>query len=275
VSALIALSLAGVVSVREARAQAPNGGRLSIRGGIDAPTVYVFRGVVQEVEPRLTLTPHLTVGVALRESGRLRADIGIWNSFNTGTSGSGGPLRGSHYAERLSASVTIAGPRGLTVTPGYLANSSANRGYETIHELNLAVGRPGRFAPYALLAFELSDTGQVDEGARKGRYLELGAVPSFDLPFWRLRLTTPARVGASLGDYYERFGKDLRFKDHRFGFVEAGGHVDVPVSSPTSRFGAWRAEGGVDVYAFGDSTQAFNRGRKSRVVGTVGLSFAY
>lgn len=248
---------------------------MSIAGGVDLPTVYVLRGVVQEGEPELTATPYARVSMALREDERVRADIGLWNSFNTGTSGSGGPLRGSHYTELLSASLSVRGPYGLVLTPGYTVNNSANRGYETIHELGLTVARPGGLAPYVLVAFELSDRGQVDEGAKKGRYLELGAVPSIDLPIWRLRLSTPVRTGVSLGNYYELFERDLAFRDHRFGFVGAGGHVHLPLSSLASWLGAWSVHGGADVFVFGDSTRAFNRGRKSRVVGTIGVSFAY
>lgn len=252
----------------------PATGAVSIAGGVDAPAVYIFRGIVQEGDPRLTLTPYANVSLALREDERVRAHIGLWNSFNTGTSGSGGPLRGSHFTERLSASLSIRGPRGIVLTPGYLVNASANGGYEAIHELGLTVALEGRLSPYVLMAFELTGRGQLDEGAKKGRYLELGALPSIDLRVWRLRLNTPVRMGVSLGDYYERFERDLRFRDHRFGFVQAGGHLRLPLSS-SSPFSAWSVHGGADVFVFGDSTRSFNRGGKSRIVGTIGVSFTY
>jgi hypothetical protein len=272
---IVALSLAGFGSRGSARAQTSDPGAVSVAGGVDLPAVYILRGVVQEGEPRLTVTPQVNVRIPLSAGGRVEAVIGLWNSFNTGTSGSGGPLQGPRYAELLSVSLSVGGPRGLVLTPGYLLNNSGNGGFAAIHELSLTVARPGRLAPYALVAFELSDMGQVDEGAKAGRYLEFGAVPSIDLPVGRLRLTTPVRTGVSLGNYYELFERDLRFRDHRFGFVEAGGHLHLPVSSSASWFGAWSVHGGADVFVFGESTRAFNRGRRSRVVGTVGVSFAY
>ena len=46
----------------------PNPGALTFTGGLDAPTVYVFRGFVQERDPRITLFPYGDLGIALKSA---------------------------------------------------------------------------------------------------------------------------------------------------------------------------------------------------------------
>lgn len=262
-----------------ATAQTPaNSGALTFTGGVDVPSEYVYRGIVQEGDPKLTLTPFGDLGIRLSgnpgEPGGVRINVGIWNSLHTGTSGSGGPLKNIHYSEQFYATVTF-GLGSLSVTPGYLANTSPNRGYETVKEFTLRVGASGTFAPYGLLAFELDDAGQMDGGAKKGSYLEIGATPSLGLPLWSARLTIPVRAGFSLSDYYELLERSLAYQDHRFGFIEAGGHVTIPLSSAASRFGAWNVHGGADIYSFGDTTRAFNLDEKTKLVVTGGIGLRY
>jgi len=262
-------------------AQAPQGansGALTFTGGLDIPTLYVYRGIVQEGNPKVTLTPYGDLGVRLASGeglfGSLRVNIGVWNSLNTGSSGTGGPLNRLHYAEQFYATATLGLGKGVTLTPGYLANTSPNGSYRTIHEMNLKLAASGRFAPYALMAFELSTAGQLDGGSRKGTYLEVGASPGIGLPLWNLRVQAPVKAGFSLRDYYQLFGSDLTYRDNKFGFVEVGGVMTVPLSvSP--RFGSWNLHGGADVLELGKTTQAFDRGKKTKVIATVGIGMTY
>ena len=257
-----------------------NSGALTLQGGLDIPTLYIYRGIVQEGDPKLTFMPFGDIGIRLSGSdgavGSTRVDMGIWNSLNTGSSGTGGPLKALHYAEQFYATLTIGLPRHLTLTPGYLANSSPNRSYQTVREVNVKVAHFSRIAPYALVAFELSDTGQLDGGAKTGTYLEFGAGPTRGLPFWSAQLTVPIKVGVSLRDYYELFGSDLQYRDNRFGFFDIGGVITVPVSTLTSRFGQWNIHSGADVLTFGTTTTAFNRGNKRKTVVTlIGIGLTY
>jgi hypothetical protein len=255
-----------------------NSGALTFTGGLDVPTLYIFRGIVQEGDSRLTLEPYGDLGIALVSGdgpGSVRVHVGVWNSLNTGSSGTGGPLKALHYAEQFYATLTVGLGKGVTLTPGYLANSSPNRGYNTIQEINLTLARPGRIAPYGLVAFELSDTGQLDGGSKKGTYLELGAGPRMGLPFLHASLTVPAKAGFSLNNYYELFGSDLQYHDNRFGFFQIGGLVTVPISWVAPRFGSWNIHGGADVFRFGTTTTAFNQGNKGKVVGLVGVGLTY
>ena len=54
-----------------------NTGALTLAGGVDAPSVYVLRGLVQERDPKVTLTPYGELGITLARGndgdGRLRA----------------------------------------------------------------------------------------------------------------------------------------------------------------------------------------------------------
>jgi len=262
-------------------AQAPedvNRGAIRFKGGLDAPTVFVFRGIVQEGDPRLTLFPYGEIGIALSpgngSSGDLRLAFGVWNSLNTGSSGTGGPLKRLHYAEHFYATLAFGLPAGLTVAPSFRAITSPNGGYHSVREIDVSVSKGGAIAPYGFLAFELSDKGQLDDGAKKGNYLEMGVAPNFGLPFARARLAVPVKAGFSLNDYYELFGNDLAFHDHRFGFFDIGAMVTAPLSVP-ARFGRWNVHGGVDFLAFGDTTKAFNAGDARKTVGTVGVGLTY
>ena len=85
----------------------------------------------------------------------------------------------------------------------------------------------------------------------------------------RLHVQVPARLGLSVKDYYEFAGRD-----RRFGFGEVGGLVTMGLSVP-ARFGSWTVHGGADVYTFGDATRGYNRGTRTKVVGSVGIGVSY
>ena len=259
-------------------ASRPNVGAITFTGGLDMPTLFVYRGIVQEGDPQLTLTPYGDLGIALvagDRRGSLRANVGVWNSLNTGSAGSGGPLNALHYTEQFSATLTIGLAKGTTLTPGYLANTSPNRSYKTVREMNVRIAQAGWLAPYGLVAFELSDAGQEDGGSTKGTYLEIGAGPNFRMPLLNARLALPVKAGFSLGHYYELLGNDLAYRDHRFGFFDVGGLVTAPMAWVAPRFGSWSVRGGADVIMLGDTTKAFNRGEKTTFVARVGVGVTY
>jgi hypothetical protein len=112
--------------------------------------------------------------------------------------------------------------------------------------------------------------GQADGGSNEGVYLELGVGPSWPVAGGKVTVAVPVKLGLSLRDYYE--GPD---GDQKFGYFQAGGLVTVPITSATSKFGAWNIHGGVDVYAFGDTTKAFNSGDSGKVVPSFGIGVVY
>jgi len=263
-----------------ASAQAPGGpnqGAIRFRGGIDVPTTYLSRGILQEGDPKITLWPYgdLTFVMANGGTHEVQISVGVWNSLHTGTSGTGGPTHKLHYEEDFFASGSIGIAKDLIAQAGFIAWSSPNGSFRTIKEIELQIRHDDRYAPYAIVAFELSDKGQRDEGSKKGTYFELGGAPHWELPFGHVVISAPVKAGFSLKDYYELLGPTLTFEDHSFGFFEVGGQVTVPLSSGASRFGAWNIHGGVSLLQLGTTTEAFNKGDKTKIVALGGIGFTY
>src|SRR3954470_20585371 len=91
-AALMMMALPGVA---RATASDPNPGAITFTGGLDFPSVYIFRGIVQESDPKLTMWPYGDIGLALASGqGAVKSvgvNFGVWNSLQTGSSGSDGP----------------------------------------------------------------------------------------------------------------------------------------------------------------------------------------
>ena len=261
-----------------ARAQGANGGAITFSGGVDAPSVYVFRGIVREEDPKTTVSPYGRLAVILRGTragdsqditpGGVTAHVGVWNSLQTGSSGSSGYTEHSHYEEDFNAGLTIGLARRLTVDASYTAYTSPNFQFNTVKEVSVRVAHTGWVRPYATVASELGDTG-LDGGVHTGTYLEVGAGPRFDF-LGETKVTLPVRVGASLEDYYE-----LNGKDRRFGFASVGGLLTVPLGVVPSRLGAWNLHGGVDVYQLGEFAKNANKGTATKVVASFGVGLTY
>ena len=277
-----ALALAAAIGA-PVQAQSPGGspnqGAITFSGGLDAPTVYFFRGILQEGDPKITLWPAGDLRVALAKGdGGLKSvavHVGVWNSLHTGTAGTGGPLNKLHYQEDFYTTLDLGLSHGLGIATTFVARTSPNGSFDSITELDIKVAKSGRIAPYGMVAFELSNTGQADGGSRRGTYLELGAAPSAAFPLARARLTVPVKVGLSVRNYYELLNNDLTYRDRAFGFFDIGGHIAIPISSATSRFGEWNVHGGADLMTLGDTTRVFNRGDRIRVVGLIGIGVTY
>ncbi len=195
-------------------------------------------------------------------------NVGVWNSLQTGSSGSDGFSGHMHYEEDFYTTLSLGFAKGITFGTTYTAYTSPNLMFNTVNELSFKFAQAGRFSPYAILAFELGEFG-ADGGENKGTYLELGAGPSFPLGS-KATLTVPVKFGFSLNNYYE-----LEGVDNKFGYFDIGGLVTVPISGSSNPLGAWNIHGGVDVLAFGDTTKAFNSGDSSKVVALIGIGVSY
>jgi hypothetical protein len=131
------------------------------------------------------------------------------------------------------------------------------------------VGVTHKVAPYVLLAQELGKVG-ADGGPNKGTYLELGVGPSWPLSGGKATVAIPVKVGLSAHNYYELDGKD-----NKFGFLDVGALVTVPLAGIPASYGAWNVHVGADALTFGDTTKAFNSGKKSKGVFLFGFGVAY
>jgi hypothetical protein len=251
----------------------PNSGALKFTGGFDVASVYVFRGFVQEQEPRFTGFPYGDLGIVLTSGdGFVRStlvNVGVWNSLNTGSSGTNGPSGHLHYEEDFYARLNWLFRGNVAVGGGYMARTSPNNMFDTQKEIQLKVSKTSRINPYAFLATELTQLGQADSGPHKGTYLELGAVPSFAVSS-KARLVIPAKAGLSVNHYYEFAGVD-----HKFGYFNVGAMLTVPLTKVPERFGGWNVHGGAEVYLLGDATKPSNDGKTSKPVAFVGVGLIY
>jgi hypothetical protein len=249
----------------------PNPGAVTLTTAVDFPSVYFFRGIRQESEPKLTTFAAGDVGISLFSGdGGLKSasiNVGVWNSLHTGTSGIDAD-KSSHYEEDFYASLSLGFARGVTVMPTFTAYTSPNSSFGTVQELSVKVAHASKFAPYGLVAFEMK--GQADGGSNEGTYAEFGVGPSWPLGSSPVSLAIPVKIGLSLNDYYEMSGSD-----NKFGYADAGVLLTVPVTKIPSRFGAWNVHGGVNFLAFGDTTKSFNNGDSGQVIVSGGIGISY
>jgi hypothetical protein len=272
-SAILLLTL--TTGTANAQAADPNPGAITLTTGIDFPSVYFFRGIRQEAEPKLTTFAFGDVGIALHSGdGGLKStsvNFGVWNSLHTGSSGSDSD-KSIHYEEDFYVMLNLGFGGGVTVTPFYTAYTSPNSSFGTVKEFAVKFAHASKFAPYGILAFELS--GQADGGSDEGTYLELGVGPSWPLADGKVTVAIPVKLGLSLGDYYEAAGED-----HAFGYVDAGVLFTIPFSGVPSRFGSWNLHGGVNFLGLGDGTKSFNvkdgEAEGSQVIASIGIGLSY
>jgi hypothetical protein len=262
-----AADLARVSMAAPPQATAQNEPRpVKITGGVDFPSLYVFRGIRQEADPQLTVQPF--VNVAFIASPTVTVNAGSWNSFHSGSTNDA--LDDPYYESDFYVSGAFATGR-LTTTALYTAYMSPNDAFKTVHELAFIAAvndseNSVPVAPAVTVAFELGDNG-ADAGARKGIYLELAATPGIplgdDAP---LSLTVPVKLGLSLKDYYEHPGTG---EDSTFGYFSGGLAGLVPLSPH------FDIHGSLLFYGFGDALKAFNNDNGTQVVGSIGLGFSF
>lgn len=287
--ALVTLLATGSASAQAA--DDPNPGAITFTGGVDFPTIYFFRGIRQETEPKLTMWPYGDIGLALFSGdGGLKSvgvNVGVWNSLHTGSSGSNEETGGNghaHYEEDFYATLGLGFGGGVTVGATYMALTSPNLRFNTVKEFQLKVSKAHMVAPYAFLAMELTDDGQADAGSRKGTYLELGVGPSFPLMPDGPTLAIPVKLGLSLKDYYEAPAGDnydgSTDDNNMFGFFDVGALLTVPLKGIPSRFGAWNIHGGLNFLFLGHGAKFFNvnsegERKDNKVLGLFGIGVTY
>ncbi len=116
----------------------PNTGALTFTGGLDVPTKYVFRGIVQEADSKLTLFPYGDLGISFYSGeGAIKSasvNFGVWNALLTGSSGLRRRPRTSCTTRRTSTARSPSGstrgsrlPRPTRPTPARTACSAPCR----------------------------------------------------------------------------------------------------------------------------------------------------
>src|SRR6185295_4189143 len=98
--------------------------------------VCMFRGLLQEVEPKLTLWPYVDLGIALHSGqGTLKSvavNVGVWNSLNPGSSRSNGPTGHIHYEEDFYTTLNLGFGGGVGIGLTYMALTSPNNLFNTV-----------------------------------------------------------------------------------------------------------------------------------------------
>ena len=261
----------------------PNPGALTITGGIDFLNQYMFRGIRQN-STGVAVWPAFDLGLATYSGkGGLKSvgiNFGTWNSLHTGDTGTDGPSGKLWYESDFYATLGFGFGGGVSFSTTYTSYTSPNNMYSTVKEVMFKLGvddsaHLGKAAvkPYVIVARELNaepdglTNGQADGGTKAGTYLELGVSPGYSAS--KASIAFPIKVGTSLSNYYELSGVD-----NKFGFFSVAGIVTVPLGG-TNRFGSWNVHGGVEYQALGTSTEAFNGGDSSQVIGSFGFGFSY
>lgn len=280
-SRLLCLALTGAVLFTLGGPAQAQSKPVTVVGAVDFPTVYFFRGIRQEADPKFTTFVAADVGISLLADGTggvktAGINVGTWNAFLTGTSGSEPLTDSPFYESDLYAGVTLGFQNGVSVTPMFTAYTSPNDMFTTVKEISFKVAHGSKYAPYGLVAFEFGgdDSGQADGGhlgdGKKGTYLELGIGPSWPVAGGKATIGVPIKLALSLKDYYEH---PITGEDSKFGYIDGGVLVTVPFAQK------FNIHGGVNFLGLGDTNAFFNGDsdgdRNTWVIGSVGLGFTF
>lgn len=247
--------------------------RITVTSGLDATSSYMFRGIYQE-DRGLVAPAFLDVRIPLyRGQGRVsavRANVGTWDSFHSGPTGAEGH-DSAWYEADYYASVTATAGRW---SPGAIFTlvTSPNHAFNTVYELGASVefddsDRRVPLAPRAFVVMELA--GQMDAGRVPGRYAEVSIKPVRPLGRWKaatFTLAVPAKAGASVRGYYESGVNGSPY------FASAG---VVPSMSVAGSRVSVEFHAGLELMRLGTAPSAFNAGRRSKPIVTVGASVTY
>lgn len=259
--------------------------RISSSLGVDATSLYFFRGILQEnqgfiAQPWMEASAVLFAGDGSLEEASLT--VGTWNSLHSGPSGSGSGATTDPrvwYESDFYAGLSAELESGLSVSGNYTAYASPNGSFGTVQELSVGVsyddsghwGEWGGLQPSVTVAWETSK--QADGGLDLGTYFELSLSPEWgfredtDRP---LTFSTPVTVGLSLDDYYE----DSTGDDENFGFLDIGFLLGFPILFPES-YGEWSMTLGGHLLWLGDHNEAVNKGDEFEIVGGLGFQIDF
>jgi hypothetical protein len=235
----------GATAVQAAPAPEPSP-KVSVTGGVDMPSLYMFRGFRQESDPAFTIQPYVDVAIAGNDQASF--NVGLWNSAHTGSNKDAGA---GWYETDFYAAATVG-----MIKATYTAYTYPKIDNSMIHELMLSASFDHTLAPSVAIAFELAKP----EGVDKGIYLELGVAPTLTPDDARATVTLPVKLGLSLKDYYG---------DDAFGYLSIGPSVVAPLSDHLD------IHGNLTVYALGETTKFVNNDKRGQVTGTVGVGFSF
>ncbi|MFT4515934.1 MAG: hypothetical protein ACI89X_004753 [Planctomycetota bacterium] len=252
--------------------------------GFDFTSQYFFRGLRQENQGVIA-QPWINLGINVHEGdGTLRnlnVVMGQWNSLHdgpTGSGGGGGIWTESRFYLGVEGQINERWHVGLRYNTYSSPNGTSVGIGAPIQELAISarfddagiVSENFSLQPTVTIAREIS--GQRDGGNDHGIYAQLAVSPSWvigKLGESDLKLTLPATLGLSLGDYYENVGGG---GDKFLGFLQAGGALSAPLDFMPARLGPWSGHVGLHLLLLGDSTDRRNGGDSGELIFEFGMS---
>jgi uncharacterized protein (TIGR02001 family) len=227
----------------QAPAAEPEEKPYTIAVGIDVPTDYYWRGIVQETEGFIA-QPFVDLGVTLSDT--VSFNVGTWTSLHSSDS------TGTFYEADYYASLNFVAGKFVPKVI-YTAYDSPNDTFSTVHELAFSVAYDDSdnafaLAPSALLAFDMSNDGNT--------YLQLGVAPAIPVG-GPVSLSVPFALGLSLNDFYS----------DTYGYTKIGIAGSVQVAPGFS------ARAGFDLLFLGESVQFDDESVKP--VFSAGVTYTY
>lgn len=271
--ALVAASFVPCFAMAE-EAAAPNTGALSLSGGVDMPSEYIFRGGVIQNEGVIA-QPYATLTVKAYDSEDFAISpyAGIWSDLQSSKGASTSTLFETDYFGGVDFRI-----HDFTLGAVYTFYTYPGNGLSEVQELGLKASYsdakimkehniPFTINPYVAWYFETEDASNTG----KQQYAELGVNPSYALGNTGVTLGLPIAFGLTPDGY---FTKDDGSSEY-FGFASIGATASYALPVP-ARFGAWSLNGGLYYYYLNaDSLQAANDNDPSNVLAKIGLSFVY
>lgn len=248
-------ALAGLSLTTTAQAPAPEPEEkpYTVAVGIDIPTDYYWRGIVQETEGFIA-QPFVDLGVTLSDT--VSFNVGTWTSLHSSES------TGTFYEADYYASLNFAAGKWAPKVI-YTAYSSPADVFSTVHELAFSVAYDDSessfaLAPSAMLAFDMTNDGNT--------YFQVGVAPAIPVE-GPVSLSVPVALGLSLKDFYGTYDDDGNFENELFGYFKVGLAASADLAPGVS------ARAGIDLLFLSDATQWDDKSVKP--VFSFGLTYTY
>lgn len=248
---------------------AVNTGALSLSGGVDIPSQYVFRGY-QISDTGFIAQPWAQLNVAAykADSGMtITPYIGLWTDMqSTPADGSNSAWQEADVYGGVDFGVgdfTLGVIYTFYTYPGGLAATNQELGLKATYAEKTDL--PVTFKPYIAWYFELDNpAGQ--------QYAEVGANPTYAIKDTPFSISVPIALGFSPEGYYTNdSGGNVPF-----GYVSIGGYVNyaLPVAS---KWGAWNVYAGLTYYYLNATSARDSNGGDTtyQLLAKGGIAFTY
>lgn len=278
---LASVALAAAVAVpqigraADAESTSPNTGALSLSGGMDLVTAYVFRGA-EVSDTGVILQPWAQLNAAAYKSDSLTITpyIGFWNDIQSVEQA---PSTSEWFELDAYGGVDF-GVGDFTIGAIYTFYTYPGNAFQTIQELGFKVsyndsklcekaGLPIQFKPYAAWYLETDDPNGASD-----QYVELGVNPTIPLKDSPFSFNFPLTVGLSPDGYFLTNDGN----NEPFGYVSIGAFANYALPF-ASKWGAWNLYAGATYYYLNASSLKHANGEDTdyQLVGKAGIAFVY